>query len=99
MMLNTNLPSGGLQFRKLSDEKLDRIHAASLEILECTGLRLYEKESLALLKSRGVTVEDGNRVRISPKLVEWALSTAPKSTTLYDRHGKEAMKLEGQSMF
>ena len=56
MMPNTNLPAGRLQFRKLSDEKLERIHAASLEILECTGLRLYEKQALELLKSKGVTV-------------------------------------------
>ncbi len=99
MTPNTNLPAGGLQFRKLSDEKLERIHAASLEILERTGVRLYEKKALELLKSKGVTVEDGNRVRIPAKLVEWALSTAPKSTTLYDRHGREAMKLEGHNMF
>src|SRR5512138_3170863 len=99
MTPNTNLPSGGLQFRKLSDEKLERIHAASLEILECTGLRLYEKESLELLRSKGVAVEDGNRVRIPPKLVEWALATAPKSTVLYNRNGKEAMKMQGHAMF
>src|SRR5512141_3171804 len=95
MMPNTNLPAGGLQFRKLSDEKLERIHAASLEILECTGVRLFEKQALELLKSKGVTVEDGNRVCIPAKLVEWALSTAPKSTILYDRHGRDAMHLEG----
>jgi len=99
MMPNTNLPSGGLQFRKLSDEKLERIHAASLEILECTGVRLYEKQALELLKSKGVTVEEENRVRIPHSLVEWALSTAPKSTVLYDRHGKAAMDLEGHNMF
>ena len=99
MMPNMNVPAGGLQFRKLSDDKLDRIHAASLEILERTGVRLFEKQALELLKSKGVTVEDGNRVRISSQLVEWALSTAPKSTVLYDRHGKEAMKLEGNAIF
>jgi trimethylamine--corrinoid protein Co-methyltransferase len=99
MMPNVNLPSGGLQFRKLSDEKLERLHAASLEILERTGVRLYEKEALELLKSKGVTVEEENRVRIPSKLVEWALSTAPKCTVLYDRHGKEVMNLEGHSIF
>ena len=99
MMPNSNPSCGGLQFRKLSDDKLERIHAASLEILERTGVRLYEKQALELLKSKGVTVEDGNRVRISSQLVEWALSTAPKRTVLYDRHGKEAMQLEGNNIF
>ncbi|HLO30245.1 MAG TPA: trimethylamine methyltransferase family protein, partial [Anaerolineales bacterium] len=98
-MLNTNLSTGELQFRKLSDDKLERIHAASLEILERTGLRLFEEQALELLKSKGITVEDGNRVRIPSHLVEWALSTAPKRTILYDRHGRDAMHLEGNSMF
>jgi trimethylamine--corrinoid protein Co-methyltransferase len=99
MMSNTTLPDSGLKFRKLSDDKLERIHAASLEILERTGVRLFQKEALELLKSKGVTVEDGNRVRIPSQLVEWALTTAPKRTVLYDRHGREAMALEGHSIF
>lgn len=92
-------PVWGPQFRKLSDEKLERIHAASLEILESTGLRLLEPNALQLLKSKGVTVEDGNRVRIPSTLVEWALSTAPKSITLYNRRGEEALLMEGHNMF
>lgn len=99
MMPPANPLKGGLQFRKLSDEKLDRIHAASLEILECTGVRLFEKQSLELLKSKGVTVEEGNRVRIPAQLVEWALSTAPKQTVLYNRHGQAAMDMQGHNMF
>jgi trimethylamine--corrinoid protein Co-methyltransferase len=87
------------QFRKLSDDKLKRIHAASLEILEKTGLRLFDNEALELLQSKGVAVEDGNRVRIPPKLVEWALSTAPKSVTLYNRRGEAAMQLQGKNMY
>jgi trimethylamine--corrinoid protein Co-methyltransferase len=98
-MMNANLPASGLQFRKLSDEKLERIHTASLEILERTGVRLLEKQALELLKSKGVMVEDGNRAHIPASLVEWALSTAPKQTILYNRHGKEVMRLEGNSIF
>ena len=98
-MSNILFPESGVQFRKLTDEKLDRIHAASLEILERTGLRLFEPQALELLKSKGVIVEDGNRVRIPSRLVKWALSTAPKSTTLYNRHGKEALLLEGNRTF
>jgi trimethylamine--corrinoid protein Co-methyltransferase len=98
-MSNTNLFLSGLQFRKLSDDKLERIHAASLEILERTGVRLFESEALELLKSKGARVEDGNQVHIPSHLVEWALSTAPKQTVLYNRHGQEAMCLEGNRTF
>lgn len=98
-MSNHLAPGGSLQFRKLSDEKLERIHAASLGVLERTGVRLYEPRALDLLKRKGVPVEDGNRVRIPPALVEWALSVAPKSTTLYSRGGEPAMVLQGHNMY
>ncbi len=97
--MQRTVSEGSLQFRKLSDEKLDKIHAASLQILEQTGIRLYEPRALELLKRKGVAVEDGNRVFIAHDLVEWALSTAPKQTTLYNRDGKEAMPLQGHNMF
>jgi trimethylamine--corrinoid protein Co-methyltransferase len=98
-MSNRHSSIGAPQFRKLSDDKLERIHAASLEILERTGARFYEARALELLKSKGLIVEDGNRVRIPAKLVEWALSTAPKQTTLYNRHGEAAMQLEGNNVY
>lgn len=98
-MPNSYSPSKGLNFRKLSDDKLEKIHAASLEILESTGLRLLEPNAVQLLKSKGASVEDGNRVRIPAKLVEWALSTAPKSAKLFNRHGEEALVLEGKNIF
>lgn len=100
MVLQGNSSSaGGPKLRKLSDDQLERLHHASLEILERTGVRLYEPQALELLKKKGVTVEDGNRVRIPAKLVEWALSTAPRLTRLYDRHGKQVMALEGNNIF
>ena len=54
-MSSNYLPTTGINFRKLSNEKLERIHAASLEILERTGLRLLEPNAVQLLKSKGAT--------------------------------------------
>jgi trimethylamine---corrinoid protein Co-methyltransferase len=86
-------------FRKLSEDQVERLHHASLEILDRTGVRLFEPEALELLKKKGIQVEDGNRVRIPPGLVEWALSVAPKRTVLCDRHGKRVMPLERHNVF
>lgn len=98
--MGTNFASSSsLQFRKLSDEKLEKINAASLEILERTGVRLYEPRALEVLKRKGVQAEDGNRVRIPRALVEWALSTAPRQARLYNRRGQEAMVLQGRNMY
>ena len=82
------------QFRKLSDDQLERLHNASLEILDRTGVCLYEQEALDLLKKAGVKISEENRVHIPPSLVEWALSIAPKRVVLCDRHGRRVMPLE-----
>jgi trimethylamine---corrinoid protein Co-methyltransferase len=87
------------RFRKLSDDQVERLHHASLEILDRTGVRLYEPEALELLQKKGVQVEEGNRVRIPPSLVEWALTVAPKRAVLCDRQGRRVMPLERNNVF
>ena len=49
------------KFRRLSDDQVERIHFASLEILERTGVCLYHQDALDLLTKAGVKVTDGNR--------------------------------------
>jgi trimethylamine--corrinoid protein Co-methyltransferase len=88
-----------VQFRRLSDQQAQRLYGACLEILERTGVRLYDQEALDLLKKAGVSATDGNRVRIPPGLVDKALATAPKRLTLHDRNGKAAMLVEGHCSF
>jgi trimethylamine---corrinoid protein Co-methyltransferase len=80
---------------RLSPEQCQRLHQASLEVLQRTGLRIFEAEALELLAQAGATVSDDNRVRIPARLVEQALSTVPRTVTLYDRHGRPAMVLDG----
>jgi trimethylamine--corrinoid protein Co-methyltransferase len=87
------------QFRRLSDRQCQRLHWACLEILERTGVRLYDQEALDLLKKAGVPVTDGNRVRISAGMVEKAFTTVPKQVTLCDRHGNRVMPVEGHRSF
>ena len=67
------------RFRKVSDDQTERLHHASLEILDRTGVVLYEPEAVELLRRKGLKVDDGNRVRIPPGMVEWALSIAPNA--------------------
>ena len=81
--------------REMTDEQCRLIHDASLEILERTGVRLYYQPAIDLLKKAGCFV-DGNHVRIPPRLVEWALRTAPSRIMIYDRFGNPVMPLEGR---
>jgi trimethylamine--corrinoid protein Co-methyltransferase len=93
------LTNQALSFRKLSDEQLRRIHHASLEILERTGVTLHDEEAIALFKKAGMSPSEDGRVRIPAERVEWALNLAPKRTVLWDRNGNPAMPLEGRNVF
>jgi trimethylamine--corrinoid protein Co-methyltransferase len=90
---------GSVQYGRLSPEQCEKLHNASLAILERTGVRLYYQEAIDLLKKAGAFVSEGNRVRIPSGLVEKALGTAPKRVTLYDRHGQPALCLEGHRCY
>ncbi len=79
-------------YRGLTDEQCRLIHSASLEILERTGVLIYYRPAIDLLKKAGCYVEE-NRVRIPAHLVEWALRTAPSRIMMYDRSGKPVMPL------
>ncbi|MGD2145788.1 MAG: trimethylamine methyltransferase family protein [Anaerolineae bacterium] len=100
MTLQSNtITYGTPQFGLLSRDQLDRLHHASLEILDRTGVLLYDQAALDLLAQAGVQTVDGNRVRIPPGLVDWALSMAPRRVVLCDRNGGRALPLERQNVF
>jgi len=89
----------GLQLTRLSDEQFEKIHAASLEILERIGVRLHLAEAVDLLRRAGAQVTDGDLVRVPPDLVERALASAPKQVPLFDRQGRPALDLGGRRCY
>ncbi len=89
---------GGVQFRRLSDKQLEKIHHASLEMLERTGAMVYDQDAVDVLKQGGAEVE-GNRVRIPAGMVEKAFTTVPKRVVLADRYGNRVMQVEGHRCF
>lgn len=85
--------------QKLSDGQSQKLYFACLEILERTGVCLYEQEAVDLLNSAGAEVTDENRVRIPAGMVEKAFSTVPKNVTLYDRNRKRSMQVGGSRSY
>ena len=81
-------------YSRLDDAQCQQLHDATLRVLERTGLIVDEPEGLELLRRAGAEV-DGNRVRVPAKLVDWALSVAPKEVTLYGRDGQPALRCGG----
>lgn len=89
----------GFSFPRLSEEQCRKIHEASLEILERVGVRLHLEEAVQLIKMAGAKVTDENLAYVPSRLVEKALTTAPKSIVLYDRNGNPVMPVEGNCCF
>jgi trimethylamine--corrinoid protein Co-methyltransferase len=86
------------QFRVLSDDQLEKIHLASLEILRRTGVEMLAEEARELLKSKGAHLV-GTRVRIPAHLIEWAIRVAPSRVVLCDRDGNPALHLENNMCY
>ncbi len=80
----------------LSKEDMDKIHEASMYILENTGVEILHEEALAVLKDNGAEVE-GERVYIPRKLVEKALETVPSSFTLHARNPENNVTIGGNN--
>jgi trimethylamine--corrinoid protein Co-methyltransferase len=90
---------GRAQVARLSNEQCQKLHWASLEILERVGVHLYEPAAVEVLRKAGARVTDECRVRIPSGLVEKALATAPKQAVLCDRNGERALHIEGHRCF
>jgi trimethylamine--corrinoid protein Co-methyltransferase len=85
-------------YSRLGPQECEKIHLASLEILERTGVDVHDEKARDLLVQSGAKV-DGIRVRVPEYMVARALSTAPKRITLYDRLGKVAMRAGGYNTY
>ncbi len=63
----------------LSDEQLDQLQEATLQILEEVGVRFPSEKALAILADHGAQVDHDNQiVRIPRDLVRKALATVPR---------------------
>ncbi len=77
----------------LDGDGIARVHAASLEILSKTGVRVDSPAARALFVKAGCASGDGGRILIPAGLVEWALKAAPSAIDVFDRAGAPAFTL------
>jgi trimethylamine--corrinoid protein Co-methyltransferase len=87
------------QFRVLSDDQIEEVFHAALEVLERTGARIHSEEALALLDEGGCQISDGNLVRIPPWLVKAALNTTPNRIVIAGRDRSKRIRLEKNKFY
>ena len=81
-------------FQALSQKEIEMIHAASLKVLENTGVQVRSEKVLDLLEAGGAIVDRASRIcKMPAALVEACLAKVPKEFDLYDRNGQKAMTI------
>ena len=85
-------------YARMGQGECEKIHMASLEVLERTGIETHDQRARTLLAEAGARV-DGMRVRIPEHMVTKALASAPKRITLYDRNGSAAIRAWGHNTY
>lgn len=81
-------------YSRVAPKACERIHMASLEILERVGIDVHDERAREILGDNGAEV-DAPRVRVPPVMVEEALDVAPSRLTLCDRRGEVAIRAWG----
>lgn len=72
------------RFEVLSLDEVERIHAASMEVLAEVGIKVNYKKARDLFREAGAQVdEDSLAVKIPENIIQWALDQAPKQFSLY----------------
>jgi trimethylamine--corrinoid protein Co-methyltransferase len=72
------------RFEVLSQAEVERIHAASMEILAEVGIKVNYKKARNIFREAGAEVDEETlAVKLPEKLVRWAMDQAPKQFSLY----------------
>ncbi len=81
----------------LSEDEIEAIHNASLEVLESTGIKVMSGKALDILKEAGAKVDYGKNLATIPRnLVAEALERAPKTIKYCARNPKYDFVLNKQ---
>ena len=86
----------GFGLNVFSQDALDRIHNATLEVLWYEGIKVYSDLALEIYHGGGCTVDKKNqKVYIPPHVVEDCVRSAPSSVLLAARDPRNDVVLEG----
>ena len=83
----------------VSEDELEAIHEASMQILEEIGMDFLDEEARELLAKAGASIEAGSeRVRFDREMIAEAISTAPATFTFHARNPDHDLVIGGDFM-
>ncbi len=84
----------------LSRNDIDRIHAATLDVIEKTGVKFPLPRALDILQAHGATIDPVTSIaKIPAKIIEQYLKLAPPVYTLAARDSNQDLLMEGKHVF
>lgn len=89
----------GGQYAPLSPRDIMRIHNASLEVLERTGIKCSNPEVVEAYRRAGAHIGDDGQIRPSRWLIEDAIFHAPSRIRLCGRDPARDLMLEGHRVY
>ena len=81
----------------LSEDGVERIHDASIRVLEDLGIEVWNEQARQLFADAGASV-DGEVVRVGGDIIEALISTAPSEVTLTSRNPDKTLNIGGNRM-
>lgn len=85
--------------RIITDDQVETIHQAALELLAVTGIRVLLPEARSILAAAGVSVdEDSEMARFDPSLVTERLAPAPSRFQFHSRTAERDVEMGGRSV-
>ena len=98
-MIETHrLHTASAHYFRMGPQECEKIHMASLEILERVGVEVHDDKARELLVKGGAKA-DGIRVYIPEYMVDKAMAVTPKRITLCNRLGKVAIRAWGYNTY
>ncbi len=100
MLLVNQTVNQTFDFKMCSHEQLVRLHNGSLEVLERSGVKIFEETALKILAEGGAYVDFDTKVAKFPAhMVEEAIRTAPSRIAVANPAGKRTMFLERNKVY
>jgi len=87
------------RLRMLSNDQIEQIVYAAMDVLQRIGTRVQEANALKLLRDAGCVIKDGNLVHIPAWLVETSLQSAPSRIVLAGRDREKRIALEKDQIY
>jgi trimethylamine--corrinoid protein Co-methyltransferase len=85
-------------YSRLGGQECEKLHRASIEMLEYVGAEVHDEKARDLLVKGGAKA-GGIVVRIPEYMVLKALAVAPKTVTLFDQKGEIAIRAQGHNSY